>query len=75
MLTVFLGLESMRELGLPVRPPWAHGYVVALNTVRYRVLKHLPGGKDRLSAWGGRRAQWMLDSYFVGEAEDVGAIA
>lgn len=74
MLTVFLGPESMRELGLPMRPPWAHACIAALNTVRYRVLGRLPGGKDRLADWGGRRAQWMLDSYFVGEAEDVGAI-
>ena len=74
MLTVFLGLESMRELGLPPRPPWAHGYLVVLNTLRYRVLKRLPGGRDRLTAWGGRRAQWLLDSYFQGDREDVGEL-
>jgi hypothetical protein len=74
MLTVFLGPESMRELGLPMRPPWAHAYLVALNTVRYRVLKRLPGGPDRLARWGGRRAQWLLDSYFQGDAEDVGEL-
>lgn len=74
MLTVFLGMESMREFGLPIRPPWAHAYLIGLNTVRYRVLKHLPGGKDRLWRWGGRRAQWLLDSYFQGEREDVGKL-
>lgn len=74
MLTVFLGPESMRELGLPMRPPWAHAYLVALNTARYRVLKRLPGGPDRLARWGGRRAQWLLDSYFQGDAEDVGEL-
>jgi hypothetical protein len=74
MLTVFLGPESMRELGLPMRPPWAHAYLVALNTLRYRVLKRLPGGPDRLARWGGRRAQWLLDSYFQGDTEDVGEL-
>lgn len=74
MLTVFLGPESMRELGLPMRPPWAHTYLLALNTLRYRVLGRLPGGKDRLWRWGGRRAQWLLDSYFQGDREDVGQL-
>ncbi|HWJ65322.1 MAG TPA: oxygenase MpaB family protein [Nocardioides sp.] len=74
MLTVFLGPASMRELGLPMRPPWAHAYLFALNSLRYRVLRRLPGGKDRLWRWGGRRAQWLLDSYFQGEQEDVGRL-
>ena len=52
MLTVFLGVESMREFGLPLRPPWAHTYIVALNTLRYRVLGRLPGGRERLERWG-----------------------
>jgi len=46
MLTVFLGPTSMRELGLPRRPPWAFGLVVALNVLRDRVLGRLPGGED-----------------------------
>ncbi|WP_182379966.1 oxygenase MpaB family protein [Nocardioides sp. WS12] len=74
MLTVFLGPESMRELGLPMRPPWAHTYLVALNTMRYRVFGRLPGGQDRLLRWGDRRVQWVLDSYFEGKPEDVGKI-
>ena len=74
VLTVFLGPESMREFGLPMRPPWAHAYLVGLNSLRYRVLRHLPGGQDRLWRWGGRRAQWLLDSYFQGEREDVGKL-
>lgn len=74
MLTVFLGPESMRELDLPMRPPWAHAYLAALNTWRYRVVGRLPGGGERLERWGTRRAQWLLDSYFLGEREDVGAL-
>lgn len=74
MLTVFLGPESMRELGLPMRPPWAHAYILVLNTMRYRVLGRLPGGNDWLTRWGRRRIQSVLDSYFEGEPEDVGKI-
>lgn len=48
MLTVLLGRESMREFGLPARPPWAHAYLVPLNTLRYRT----PWGRARLAAWG-----------------------
>ncbi|HJC30204.1 MAG TPA: DUF2236 domain-containing protein [Candidatus Dietzia intestinipullorum] len=48
MLTVFLGRESMREFGLPARPPWAHFYIAGLNTLRYRT----PFGRARLEAWG-----------------------
>src|SRR5699024_11056376 len=44
MLTVFLGRESMREFGLPARPPWAHFYIAGLNTLRYRT----PFGLARL---------------------------
>ncbi|TNM37339.1 DUF2236 domain-containing protein [Nocardioides albidus] len=75
MLTAFLGPQSMRELGLPLRPPWAHAYLLVLNTLRYRVLKRLPGGRDRLAHWGARRAQWLLDSYFQGDREDVGELS
>ncbi|MBB0968124.1 DUF2236 domain-containing protein [Dietzia aerolata] len=48
MLTVFLGRDSMAEFGLPVRPPWAHLYLTALNTLRYRT----PVGRAFLDRWG-----------------------
>ena len=74
MLTVFLSPESMREFGLPLRPPWAHAYILVLNTLRYRVLRRLPGGEQRLWRWGGRVSQEILDSYFVGGTQDVGEL-
>lgn len=74
MLTVFLGVESMRELGLPMRPPWAHAYLVGLNTLRYRVLRRLPGGQDRLVRWGEERTDWLLESYFGDDRADVGEL-
>ncbi|MEV0894474.1 oxygenase MpaB family protein [Promicromonospora sp. NPDC050262] len=63
MLTAFLGVRSMRELGLPLRPPWAHAYLLPLNTWRYRVLGRLPGGPERLERWGRRRSAAILASY------------
>lgn len=74
MLTVFLGPRSMRELGLPRRPPWAHAYVVLLNAVRYRVLARLPGGRGRLERWGRRVRDELLASYFLDETEAVGEL-
>lgn len=72
MMTVFLGPQSMRELGLPLRPPWAHAYVFTLNTLRYRVLGRTAWGRRRLDAWGRRVSRRIQDSYFVGEPETVG---
>lgn len=74
MLTVFLGVPSMRELGLPVRPPWAHAYLLPLNTLRYRVLGRLPGGRQRLRRWADDRAQRLLASYYRGEQQDLGRV-
>ncbi|HWJ80696.1 MAG TPA: oxygenase MpaB family protein [Nocardioides sp.] len=74
MLTLFLGGTSMRELGLPRRPPWAHAYILVLNTLRYRVLGRLPGGRDRLLAWGDRVSNDVLESYFRDGAADVGEL-
>jgi hypothetical protein len=74
MLSVFLGPASVRELGLPLRPPWAFGYLVPLNLLRYRVLGRTPWGRRRLDAWGRAVSRRILDSYFVGGEEGVGAL-
>ncbi|MFI6427996.1 oxygenase MpaB family protein [Promicromonospora sp. NPDC050880] len=63
MLTAFLGVRSMRELGLPLRPPWAHAYLVPLNTWRYRVRGRGARGRARLDRWGRRRSDRILASY------------
>jgi hypothetical protein len=65
MLAGFLGPRTVRRLGLPVRPPWAFGYLLPLNTVRYRVLDRLPGGTARRDAWGKRVRDRILASYFA----------
>jgi hypothetical protein len=74
MLTTFLGPTSMRELGLPLRPPWAHAYLVPLNTWRYRVLGRTAWGRRRLLVWGDRVSQRLLDSYFLDETQAVGEL-
>ncbi|NGN91150.1 DUF2236 domain-containing protein [Nocardioides sp. KC13] len=72
MLTVFLGTRSMRELGLPRRPPWAHAYVLPMNLLRYRVLGRSARGRARLERQGSRNADRLLASYFGPERAAVG---
>ncbi len=74
MLTTFLGPASMRDLGLPLRPPWAHLYIAVLNTYRYRLLGRTPWGRRRLLAWGDRVSQGILDSHFLEEDQAVGEL-
>jgi hypothetical protein len=74
MLTVFLGRESMREFGLPARPPWAFGYLVPLNLLRYQVAGRTRLGRRMLDAWGERNARNVLASYFKGGDEGVGEL-
>ncbi|MCP2263516.1 oxygenase MpaB family protein [Promicromonospora thailandica] len=71
MLTVFLGVRSMRDLGLPLRPPWAHAYLLPLNTWRYRVAGRLPGGRERLDRWGRRRSDAILASHHPHDVSDA----
>lgn len=52
MLTTFLGVRSMRELGLGARPPWAFAYILPLNVARYHVAGRTPWGRRRLEEWG-----------------------
>ena len=68
MLTVLLGRESMREFGLPTRPPWAHTYLFALNAWRYRT----PWGRARLETWGTKvRARQRRETFGDAKA-DIG---
>jgi hypothetical protein len=74
MLTLFLGPASMRELGLPLRPPWATAYLVVLNTWRYRLLGRTPAGRRRLDRWGDRVTARVLGQYFGDQQPDVGPL-
>lgn len=67
MLSAFLGRHSMRELGLPWRPPWGHAYVIVLNTWRYRT----PWGRRRLRDWGLRVQERTRREYFGPSRPDI----
>ena len=71
MLTAFLGVRSMRELRLPLRPPWAHAFLLPLNVWRYHVLGRSRRGRERLERWGRRRSAAILASY-VSDAQVTG---
>lgn len=72
MLTGFVGLSGMRDLELPVRPPWALAFVVPLNVARYRIADRLPGGTRRREDWGRAFSRRLVASYFGGEPAGVG---
>lgn len=74
MMTVLLGVRSMRDLGQPVRPPWAFALRVVTNTLLYRVYGSLPGGRDRLVRRGRTTQQRIQRSYLANRPADVGAL-
>src|SRR5699024_7041803 len=67
MLSAFLGRQSMRELGLPWRPPWGHAYLIVVNTWRYRT----PWGRRRLRDWGLRVQERTRREYFGPSRPDI----
>jgi ribosomal protein L44E len=67
-------MRSMRELGLPLRPPWAPAYVIALNQFRYRILGRTRRGRDSLLQWGDRVQQRELRHHFGAERPEVGRL-
>ncbi|MGC5257738.1 oxygenase MpaB family protein [Gordonia sp. DT218] len=56
MLEGFLGTESMRDLTLPQRLPWAFGTAWVRNTINYRLIGPTPIG-GRYLEWRGQRAR------------------
>lgn len=74
MLTTLLGRRSMRELGLPTRPPWAAPTVVAQNAVRYWVLGRTRWGRRRLDAWGARVRREVMARHFGPVEADIGQL-
>jgi hypothetical protein len=70
MLTVFLGPRSMRELGLPLRLPWAHASVVVLNAWRYRTR----WGRRRLDEWAPGVNARVMRRYFGDAKKAVGEL-
>ncbi len=74
MLTALLGPSSMRDLELPLRPPWAPAYVLGLNVLRYRVIGRTPAGREALLRWGDRVAARTLFRHFGDDQAEVGSL-
>lgn len=74
MLTGFIGVGGMRDLNLPIRPPWALAYVIPLNIARYRIVDRLPGGTRRRERLGREFSARLVASYFAGEEADVAGL-
>lgn len=74
MLSLFLGRASMRDLGLPWRPPWAHAYVVVLNTLRYRVAMRTTRGRAWVDRWAEGVVERVMAEYFGDDERRVGAL-
>lgn len=74
MLTYLVGIRGMRDLELPMRPPWPLAYVIPMNIWRYQVVARTAIGQDRLEAWGERVRDRTLASYFGADKPEVGAL-
>jgi hypothetical protein len=73
-MSVLLGPPSMRELRLPLRPPWVVAYLLPLNAVRYRVVGRLPGGRARLERWGVRQSERILARHYGEHPREIGSL-
>jgi hypothetical protein len=74
MMTTLLGPRSMREFGLPLRPPWAIAYVIVLNAVRYRILGRTAWGERRLQRWGERVRHRVMYRHFGPDRPEIGTL-
>jgi hypothetical protein len=74
MLTALLGPKSVRELGLPLRPPWALAYVIVFNQFRYRLFGRTRAGRRALVAWGDRVQRRELGRHFGPDHPEVGTL-
>jgi mpaB/rubber oxygenase-like protein len=74
MMTTLLGPRSMREFGLPLRPPWAVAYIVVLNTVRFRIIGRTAWGERLLQRWGDRVQQRVMYRHFGPDHPEIGTL-
>lgn len=74
MLRLFLGSGSMRELGLPLRLPWATLLAVVSNVLRFRVLARTAWGRGWVERSADRFRREQLRRYFGDAVPDVAAL-
>lgn len=74
MLRYFLGKQSLRDLDLPVTPPWAVPPIIAKNLLRSALLNRTRAGRRHLERVGDRFAVQNLDKSFGTGRQEVGAL-
>ena len=74
MMTTLLGPRSMREFGLPLRPPWAMAYVVVLNALRYRIIGRSARGDRYLQRWGNAVRDRVMYRHFGPDRPEIGEL-
>ena len=75
MLRPFLGKQSMRELDLPVRLPWATIVVLGNNLLNHHVLGRTAWGERRLQARAVRARDTLMYRYFGPDVPEIGKLA
>jgi hypothetical protein len=74
MLRLFLGKESMRDLELPVRLPWATIAVLVPNLVNHQVWGRTAWGDRRLHARSVRARDTLMYRHFGPDAPEIGKL-
>lgn len=74
MMTTLLGPRSMREFGLPLRPPWAVAYVILLNFVRFRIVGRTAWGERYLQRWGDTVRRRVMYRHFGPDRPEIGTL-
>lgn len=75
MLRLFLGKQGMRDLGLPVRLPWAAVGIIPLNLMKYYVIGRTPWGERRLQSQGQKHRAELLERHFGRDEPELGKLA
>ncbi|WP_121255136.1 oxygenase MpaB family protein [Nocardioides ferulae] len=73
--TFLLGPAAMRDLGLPLRPPWYGAARLASNAFWSHLVGRLPGGNDVLARRAERHTERQLARYYGHQAPGIGAVA
>lgn len=75
MLRLFLGKQGMRDLELPVRPPWASLGVMGLNLVNHQLLGRTAWGDRRLHKQAAKARDTIMFRHFGPDAPEIGRLA
>lgn len=74
MLRPFLGKQGMRDLGMPVRLPWATLAIVPGNLVRHHVLGRTEWGERSLQKRAARARDTLMFRYFGPDQPEIAKI-